>query len=42
MGLFPYCRHEVIAKMKKMGYMPGISLGKEGRRVTEFSITRLN
>ena len=35
--LFPYCSHEVIAMMKNMGYMPGISLGKEGKRVVEFS-----
>ena len=35
--LFLYCSHEVIAMMKNMGYMPGIGLGKEGKRVVEFS-----
>ena len=30
MNLLPYCSHEVIAMMKKMGYMPGMGLGKEG------------
>ena len=28
MDLFSYCSHEVIAKMKNMGYMPGMGLGK--------------
>ena len=28
--------HEVIAMMKKMGYMLGMGLGKEGIRVVEF------
>ena len=41
-NLLPYCRHEVIAMMKKIGYMIGMGLGKEGRGVVEFSITRLN
>ena len=30
--LFPNCSHEVIAMMKNMGYMPGIGLGKKGKR----------
>ena len=34
--LFPYCSHEVIAMMKNMGYMPGMRLGKEGKRVVKF------
>ena len=34
--LFLYYSHEVIAMMKNMGYMPGMGLGKEGRRVAEF------
>ena len=36
-NLFPYCSHEVVAMMKSIGYMPGIGLGKEGKRVVEFS-----
>ena len=35
-NLFRYCSHEVIAMMKNMGFMPGIGLGKEGKRVVEF------
>ena len=31
-NLFPNCSHEVIAMMKNMGYMPGIGLGKKGKR----------
>ena len=27
--LLPYCSHEVISMMKKMGYMPSMGLGKE-------------
>lgn len=34
-NLLCYCRHEVIAMMKKMGYMPDIDLGKEGKGVAE-------
>ena len=30
-----YCRHEVIAMMKNMGYMPRMVLGKEGKWVAE-------
>ena len=30
-NLFPYCSHEVIAMMKKMGYVLSMRLGKEGR-----------
>ena len=33
MDLLSYCSHKVIAMMKNMGYMPGMSLGK---RVAEF------
>ena len=36
MDLLPYCSYEVIAMMKKMGYMPGMGHGKEGRGVAEF------
>ena len=36
MDLLPYFRHEVIAMMKKMWYMPGMGLGKEGGGVVEF------
>ena len=36
-NLFPYSSHEVVAMMKSIGYMPGIGLGKEGKRVVEFS-----
>ena len=32
----PYCSHEVIAMMKNKGYMPGMGLGKEGKRVVKF------
>ena len=31
-----HCSHEVIAMMKNMGYMLGMDLGKEGKRVTAF------
>ena len=34
--LLPYCSHEVIAMMKKMGYMTSMGLGKEERGVVEF------
>ena len=34
--LLPYYSHEVIATMKKMGYMPSTGLGKEERGVVEF------
>ena len=34
--LLPYFSHEVIAMMKKMGYMPSVDLGKEGRWVAKF------
>ena len=34
--LLLYCSNKVIAMMKKMRYMPGMGLGKEGRRMTEF------
>ena len=42
--LFPYCSHEVIAMMKNMRYMLGMGLGKEGKRVVEFSsiMTKVN
>jgi len=36
MDLLPYCSHKVIVTMKKMGYMPGMGLRKEGRWVAEF------
>lgn len=35
-NLLPYCSHKVIAMMKRMGYMPSMGLGKEGRGVAEF------
>ena len=35
-NLIPYCSHEVNAMMKNMGYMPGIGLGKKGKRVAVF------
>lgn len=35
-NLFPYCRCEVIAMMKKIGYMPNMNLGKERKGVAEF------
>ena len=34
--LLPHCSHEVITMMKKIGYMPGMGLGKEGKGVAEF------
>ena len=34
--LLPHCNHEVITMMNKIGYMPGMGLGKEGRGVVEF------
>ena len=34
--LLLYCSHEVIAMMKKMGYMLDMALGKEGRGVAKF------
>ena len=34
--MFPYCSHKVIAMMKNMGYMPYMSLGKEGKWVFVF------
>ena len=34
--LLPYYNHEVIAMMKKMGYMLGMVLGRGGRGVVEF------
>ena len=42
--LFPYCSHKVIAMMKNMRYMLGMGLGKEGKRVVEFSsiMTKVN
>ena len=30
-----YCSHKVIAMMKNMGYMPNMSLGKEGKWVAK-------
>ena len=27
--LLPYCSHEVISMIEKMGYMPSMGLGKE-------------
>ena len=30
-NLFPYYKHEVIAMMKNVGYMPSMGLGKEGK-----------
>ena len=35
-NLLSFCKHEVIVMMKKMGYIPGIGLGKEGKGVVEF------
>ena len=29
MDLLPYCSHEVISMIEKMGYMPSMGLGKE-------------
>ena len=34
-NLLMYCSNEVVAIMKKMGYMVGMGLGKEGRGVDE-------
>ena len=34
--LLPYCSHEVITMIRKIGYMPSIGLEKEGREVFEF------
>ena len=36
MDLLSYCSHEVIAMMKKMGHMPGMGHGKEGRGAAKF------
>lgn len=33
--LLPYCSHEVIVVMKKIGYMPNIDIGKEGKEVAK-------
>ena len=35
-NLLPYCSCEVITMIKKMGYMPGMGLRKEGRGVAKF------
>ena len=35
-NLLPYCSCGVITMIKKMGYMPGIGLRKEGRGVAKF------
>lgn len=35
-NLLLHYRHKVIVMMKKMGYMPDISLGKEGWGIVEF------
>ena len=35
--LLPYYSHELIAMTKKIGYMSSKGLGKEGRRVAEFT-----
>ena len=37
-----YCSHEVIAMMKNIGYMPGMSLGKEGKGWLNSPILRFN
>ena len=39
-NLLMYCSNEVVAIMKKIGYMLGMGLGKEGRGVDP--ISRLN
>ena len=36
MDLLLYCSIEMIAMVKKMGYMLGMALGKEGRGVAKF------
>ena len=36
MDLLSYCSHEVIAMMKKIGHMPGMGHGKEGRGAAKF------
>ena len=36
LNLLSFCKHEVIMMMKKMGYMSGIGLGKEGKGIIEF------
>ena len=35
-NLLLYCSCEVITMIKKMGYMPGMGLRKEGRGVAKF------
>ena len=30
-NLLPFCRHKVIAMMKKIGYVLGMGLSKEGK-----------
>ena len=36
MDLLLYCSYEVIAMMKKIGYMSGMGLREEGRGVAKF------